>query len=124
MTKINENDEQRHQEKRQQKRFNSDDTVFIELEEQLLEESSSQSHIIICEVLDVSAQGLRVEIDRPVIAGSYLRICVKLADADISLLLMGEVKWIRQLDSACWQAGFILIDSAETDLDSWKLLIQ
>lgn len=124
MTKINDdNTNKQQEEKRQQKRFNSDDTVFIELEEQLLEDNS-QSHIIICQVLDVSTQGLRVEIDRPVIAGSYLRIGVKLADADIPLLLTGEVKWVRQVDSSCWQAGFALIDSQETDLESWKLLIQ
>lgn len=116
------NTENQH-DNRKQRRFSSEDTIFIELEEHLLEQNS-QSFIVICQVLDVSSLGLRVEIDRPVIEGSYLRICVKLADADVALVLMGEVKWVRQIDDQGWQVGFALIDSEDTDLEAWQLLTQ
>ena len=108
--------------KRQELRLDSDDTVFVELSE-LAVDQTVQSRIAICEVLDISANGLRVVMDEAPPLHSILRICVQLAERDQRLYLAAETKWIKPESDGGFQIGFSLFESDETDIEAWKRLI-
>ena len=102
-------------------RIEVQETVFIEV---LASSSPTEdSSVILCNSLDLSANGLQVVVDRDIPSGAILRLCVDLKDED-PIFLVGEVKWQRPDDeSDGTRIGFLLFESDDTDIVRWKELI-
>jgi hypothetical protein len=120
-------------EQRQEWRLTSEDTVFVELADEL-SGGEETSRIVICDVLDMSANGLRVLMDEAPPKGSILRICVQLSDTETMIFLSAETMWIKGdtgteagLDlegtGGAYQIGFSLFESEDTDIAAWKRLV-
>jgi Tfp pilus assembly protein PilZ len=112
-----------HQDKRQETRLHSQETVFIELTSAEPGEETP-GDIVISNSVDLSANGLRVTIDRDLALGSILRACVQFRDSPQRFLLVTEVKWCRPHEQAGeFIAGLSLFESEGTDIQTWKEMI-
>lgn len=107
-------------EKRQELRLCAEETVFIEVES---DEESEEAQIVIGSSVDVSANGLQMVLDRPLLEGSIHRLCLQLGDQR-QWYLSAAVIWSRQLDDDEGHAvGLQVLESDGTDVQSWKTWI-
>ncbi len=91
-------------------------TIFIEL-------LTSQTDVIMCNSLDLSANGLQVVVDDEIEQGSICRLCIDLKDRD-PIYLVAEVKWQRpDHEEDATRIGFLLYESDDTDIQEWKELV-
>lgn len=97
-------------------RLDIEATIFLEL-------LSSESDILMCHSLDLSANGLQVMLDDPVEAGSICRLCIDIKDRD-PIYLIAEVKWQRpDKEEDATRIGFAIFESDESDILQWKKLV-
>ena len=96
-------------------------TVFVEVRA-ASHDGSSPAEIVVCSGIDISANGLQVQLDRPLTAGSILRLGADLGGAQAPLYVVGEVRWVRP-ENGQYAVGFALFDSDGTDIIAWKELI-
>lgn len=96
-------------------------TIFIELQAADYD-NSAPANILICNSIDLSANGMQIQLDREVPVGSIFRLCVDFSDKYDAVYLVGEVKWIRRLENE-YSIGFELFESEQTDIEAWKLMI-
>ncbi len=108
-------------ERRSELRLNENATVFIEVCSADYDQSSP-ANVIICNSLDISANGIQVQMDQEVAVGSILRICAELDSDDDTLYLVGEVKWVKFHEDQ-YHIGFELYDAENTDISGWKSII-
>ena len=95
-------------------------TIFIEI---IASDSSSSGSVIMCNSLDLSANGLQVILDEEISVDSILRLCIDLKDAE-PIFLVGEVKWKRpDAETGGYRIGFLLFESDDTDIQRWKELV-
>jgi hypothetical protein len=105
---------------RVQTRLELEETIFIEV---IASDSTSAGSVIMCNSLDLSANGLQVIVDEEISINSILRICIDLKDAD-PIFLVGEVKWKRpDAETGAYRIGFLLFESDDTDIKRWKDLV-
>lgn len=109
------------EEKRSELRLNKKTTVFVEVCSAAFD-NSSPANIIICNSLDISANGIQVEMDQEVAVGSILRIGAELYESQKTLYLVGEAKWVKPAEDSFF-IGFELYDAENTDIISWKKVI-
>ena len=96
------------------------ETVFIEI---LASSVKTPGSVIICNSLDLSANGLQVVTDEDIPAGSILRLCIDMNHRD-PIFLVGEVKWQRpDTETDGMRIGFLLFESEDTDIQAWKELV-
>ncbi len=120
-------------ERRSESRLYEETTIFVEIyngENNPLNNSST--NVIICNSLDLSANGIQIQIDHSIPAGTVLRICAEIhqeniAEDEISnkqktLYLFGEVKWSSACDEM-FNIGMELYDAEDSDIIFWKELI-
>lgn len=97
--------------------------VFVELSAGDLGEPAT---VVMCRLLDVSAAGMRVRIDRAVPLGCILALCARFNGPSharqASLRVVGEVRWVEQKENY-YVVGLFLYESFDTDIAAWKLLI-
>ncbi|MBQ0752779.1 MAG: PilZ domain-containing protein [Gammaproteobacteria bacterium] len=99
--------------------------VFVELSagDPITGEAAS---IVMCRLLDVSAAGMRIRIDRAVPLGTILSLCARFNGPKqgnhSSLRVVGEVRWVEKQDNY-YLIGLFLYESFDTDITAWKLLI-
>ena len=110
-----------YSERRGETRIDQQATVFVEVCSASFD-NSSPSSVIICNSIDLSANGIQIEIDHSVEIGSILRICAEFHGSDQPLYLVGETKWIKPVDQH-FNIGFELYDAENTDIAGWKQLI-
>ena len=110
----------RQQDKRQEARAAASAAVFLELE---AEDPVLQlpARLLLCRLLDISASGMKIRIDRPLEVGAILSLCAQFADRDQALKVVGEVRWVRP-DEDYFVAGFYLFDADQVDIDGWKAI--
>ena len=108
-------------ERRTEARLVEKTTVFVEVCSAEFDNSEPAS-VIVCNSIDLSANGMQVEMDQPVPVGSVLRLCAELHNGDQALYLVGEVKWIKQ-HSDGFKIGFELYEAENTDITGWKEII-
>ena len=96
-------------------------TVFVEVCSASFD-NETPANIIVCSSMDISANGIQVEMDQEVAVGSILRICAELSDSKQALYLVGEAKWVKPKDDH-FSIGFELYDAENTDIASWKAVI-
>jgi len=85
-------------------------------------DNSEPADIIVCNSVDVSANGLQLRLDRPIPTGTILRMCAQFTDDRQPLYVVGEVKWLRP-EAYQYCIGFELFDSEQTDIIGWKELV-
>jgi hypothetical protein len=108
-------------ERRSEHRLDENVTIFVERYAAEFDNSSGAS-IMICDSVDISANGVQVRMDQPLPIGTILRLCAQFSGGRESLYLVGEVKWLR-FDSGQHCIGFALFESEQTDIVAWKELI-
>lgn len=109
--------------KRQEFRLTTQEAVFLELTS-AAPDDDTPSDIVVSNSVDISANGLRVIIDRDLTVGSILRTCVQFMDSDHRFLLVTEVKWSKPLEvPGEFEAGLSLFESDGTDIQLWKEIL-
>lgn len=108
-------------ERRSETRIDEQTTVFIEVCSADFD-NSSPANVIICNSLDISANGIQVQMDEKVEIGTILRICAEFANSDRALYLVGETKWVRPEEDH-FNIGFELYEAEDTDIAGWKEVI-
>ncbi len=98
-------------------RLELEETVFIEV---LSAASESQASVVMCNSLDLSANGIQVVVDQDIALGSILRLCIDMPEQE-PIFLVGEVKW-KRADTATGgiRLGFLLFESDDSDIAEWK----
>lgn len=104
--------------KRSEVRVSEETTFFVEIYSQDNDDSDA-TKVIICNSLDISANGIQLQMDTEVPKGSILRICADLKPGQKELYLVGEVQWIEKEEDH-YNIGFVLYDAENTDISSWK----
>ena len=82
--------------------------------------AGEQASLVLCQVEDISANGLRVRIDRKLPVGSALGLVVKFPGASSALRLVAEVRWVQCGAGDACVVGFALYESLQTDIRAWK----
>lgn len=106
------------EERRSEIRLDEQATIFIEVMSSSFDNSSPPA-VVICNSLDVSANGIQVALDDNINVGSILRLGVDLGDDTETIYLVGEAKWVRQ-DEEQYKVGFELYDAQDTGIAEWK----
>lgn len=90
---------------RQEYRLCAAETVYLELE---AEQDHERAKIVISRSTDLSANGLQVELDRPLPPGHIYPLCVQLQNPEVRFVLTGEVKWCRSAAAATrWVSPYL-----------------
>ncbi len=77
--------------------------------------------------IDVSATGLRIEINQPIKLDSVLDVWVTLKDDNKRYFLTGNVRWCTEMEvGGYFQIGVVLRERTDTvtDLDSWQAALK
>jgi len=74
-----------------------------------------------CSTVDLSAQGLRVKLDKHVPEGYRLELFLQVTGHSRRFFLAGEIKWSREVEGeeGGYLTGIELVDAPETDLSDW-----
>ena len=105
-------------ERRSEMRIDEQATIFVEVLSASFDDDSP-SRVVICNSLDISANGIQVAMDEELALNSILRLGVDLGENRDTLYLVGEAKWVRR-DGDQYRIGFELYDAENTDIASWK----
>lgn len=108
-------------ERRSETRIDEKTTVFIEICSASFD-NDSPANIIICNSLDISANGIQVQMDEEVAIGTILRICAEFSNSEKALYLVGETKWVRP-EGEHFNIGFELYEAEDSDIAAWKKVI-
>ncbi len=106
---------------RSELRLERHELIYIEVISASFDMDDSAS-IVISSTVDISANGLQVNMDQPLPVGSILRLCVQPRDSGQRIHLVGEVMWVKPQDDdrKQFRAGFALYESDGTDILAWK----
>lgn len=104
-------------ERRSELRIDEQATIFLEVISAATEHEAPA--VVICNSLDLSANGIQVAMDEEIAVGSILRLGVELGSDCDALYLVGEAKWVRR-DEDQYLIGFELYDAENTDIADWK----
>lgn len=77
--------------------------------------------------VDVSATGLRIELNQQIKIDSVLDVWVTLKDNNKRYFLTGNVRWCTEMEvGGYYQVGVVLRERSDTvtDLDSWKTVFK
>lgn len=108
---------------RQEVRINSAETIFIEVQSSYPENGrEGSSKLLICNSVDVSANGIQAHIDESLPLGAIYQLCVEIAEPAERLFLAAQVKWIREAgdEQGGYHVGLMIFESDDTDIEGWK----
>lgn len=108
-------------ERRAETRLGKMATVFVELCAAAFDDDQP-AEVMICTSLDISANGIQVQMDKHVPVGSILRLCAEFGTEREPIYLVGEVKWVKPGDGD-YMIGFQLYESDHTDIVVWKEVV-
>jgi len=74
--------------------------------------------VVRCSTKDVSANGLRIQLDQPVPEGFLLELWVEVSNHPTKFYLAGEVKWCQELDEG--KRYLVGVELKETDTEDFK----
>ncbi len=77
--------------------------------------------------LDISASGLRIELNHPIKIDSVLDVWVSLKNLNKKFFLTGNVRWVNETAKpGIYQIGLVLRERTDTvtDLSSWKATLK
>lgn len=94
--------------------------VFVELPESDDDELSAP--LLLCRLVDFSANGAQIRLDRALPLGAILRLSAQLPEHCTLLTVVGEVRWVRA-EASGFLIGFSLYEADQTDIQEWKSLV-
>ena len=107
---------------RQEIRIAHAETIFIEVQSSYANNlGEGSSRLLICNSVDVSANGIQAQIDEPLPVGAIYQLCIEIAEPAERLFLAAQVKWIRKTDDGqAYHVGLMIFESDDTDIEGWK----
>ena len=76
-----------------------------------------------CSTVDISAEGLRLLLECPIVSGSHLALEVNAGENGEKYFLGGEVAWSRETEATgIFLIGVHLLDDAVFQLERWRNL--
>jgi len=80
--------------------------------------------VVRCATKDVSAKGLRIQLDQKVPEGFHLELWVEISNHPTKFYLAGEVKWCREVEAGKRYLVGVELNEGETeDLAVWQQLL-
>lgn len=81
--------------------------------------------VVRCSTKDVSAQGLRIQLDQPVPEGFRVELWIEVSNHPTKFFLSGEVKWCQALeDSKRYLVGVELNEGETEDFKLWQEVLE
>lgn len=108
---------QDNNERRIEHRVQERATIFLELLSEA--EDETEASVIICNSVDLSANGIQVQVDEAVAIGSILRLVADFSNHSDPIYLIGEVKWASESRGQHF-IGFELYDAENSNIIGWK----
>jgi|SRR5690554_121974 len=107
---------------RQEVRIEQAETIFIEVQSSYSENGrESTDKLLICNSIDISANGIQAYIDESLPLGAIYQLCVEIAEPAERLFLVAQVKWIKEAESGQgYLVGLMIFESDDTDIEGWK----
>ncbi len=109
---------------RQHTRLPAGYRVYIEADS-----NDNEEPISVCQALDISRSGIRLQLDRELALGAFIHLGVE-ASGEAPLILVAVVRWCRPLEAANggdatthWLAGLELQPATGSDYESWFALL-
>lgn len=110
-------------ERRKKARHLAREAVLLEIMPSF-EQLSSNPEIVNGNSVDISSSGIQLELDRELITGTVLDLCVKLNSIPRKFFLTGEVKWCSPLQHDLHNVGIEIINGMNTDYAAWMVLFE
>lgn len=105
---------------RQELRLSSNETIFIEVHS-ASPDSLENSRLLICNSIDLSANGIRALIDEKLPLHAIYPLCVEIHATGERLVLAVQVKWLTDAeDGNGYYIGLAIFESDDTDIERWK----
>lgn len=109
---------------RQETRLARAETIFIEVHSSYPENGESHCKLLICNSVDISANGIQAQIDEALPINAIYQLCVEITEPAERLFLAAQVKWLRPMaEGQGYYVGLMIFESDDTDIERWKLHI-
>ena len=107
------------EDRRRELRLSRRAAVFIKVQSAAPEIGEADT-LVMCRLLDISANGLKLRVDRELEPGAPVRLAVQFTGTAAPLHLMADLRWQHPCDGGYWESGFTLQESLQTDIVAWK----
>lgn len=106
--------------RRQHTRHPRDERVIVQIVSST-HDTLPPGTIVRCSTKDVSARGLKIQLDQKVPEGFHLELWVEVSNRPSKFFLSGEVKWCEVLDEATrYLVGVELHEADTKDFKLWQ----
>lgn len=111
------------EDRRQHTRQPRDERVIVQIASST-RDTLPPGTVVRCSTKDVSAQGLRIQLDQQVPEGFQLELWVEVSNHPTKFYLAGEVKWCKVLDGAKrYLVGVELKEGQTEDFKLWREVV-
>ena len=107
----------KNQDRRQHSRQSRDERVVVQIVSST-RDTLPPGTVVRCSTKDVSANGLRIQLDQSVPEGFLLELWVEVSNHPTKFYLAGEVKWCQELDEG--KRYLVGVELKETDTEDFK----
>ena len=107
----------KNQDRRQHSRQPRDERVVVQIVSST-RDTLPPGTVVRCSTKDVSANGLRIQVDQSVQEGFLLELWVEVSNHPTKFYLAGEVKWCQELDEG--KRYLVGVELKETDTEDFK----
>lgn len=107
----------KNQDRRQHSRQTRDERVVVQIVSST-RDTLPPGTVVRCSTKDVSANGLRIQLDQSVQEGFLLELWVEVSNHPTKFYLAGEVKWCQELDEG--KRYLVGVELKETDTEDFK----
>ena len=109
--------------RRRKPRHLSREAVLLEIMPSF-EQLSSNPEIVSGNSVDLSISGIQLELERELIVGTVLDICIKLKSVPRKFFLTGEIRWCSTVRRDLYKVGIEIINGMNTDYAAWRILFE
>ena len=107
----------KNQDRRQHSRQPRDERVVVQIVSST-RDTLPPGTVVRCSTKDVSATGLRIQLDQQVPEGFLLELWIEVSNHPTKFYLAGEVKWCQELDEG--KRYLVGVHLKEADTDDFK----
>lgn len=107
----------KNEDRRQHSRQTRDERVVVQIVSST-RDTLPPGTVVRCSTKDVSANGLRIQLDQSVQEGFLLELWVEVSNHPTKFYLAGEVKWCQELDEG--KRYLVGVELKETDTEDFK----
>lgn len=112
-----------NKERRQHTRQPRDERVVVQIVSST-RDTLPPGTVVRCSTKDVSAQGLRIQLDQKVPKGFQLELWVEISSHPTKFYLAGEVKWCQEVEEGKrYLVGVELSEGKTEDLEHWQKVL-